>query len=259
MNRKQIFLSAMDKDEAEAAGILKGIQSAGMDAEGHFWDTTDKDLTRALPHREIEKADAWVILASRKLTSDEQIGLTLTLMSARAWRKSRLPVLIVGPEQALPPLLADAAEFCPPEKLTTRLAVRTSIAKKWNEQELRICVRFQSGVGIWIEAGPSQGETWKGVLLGVDPALGGAIDFQAVGPRGSLPERTVLEHPMKDARLSAGETEYVAWGCSNTLTSEDSFFVRLKGLTSSLLLGEGLAEEDSMECRVIRLTAQAEA
>ena len=68
-----------------------------------------------------------------------------------------------------------------------------------------------------------------------------------------LPERSTLNYPFKDAKLSNNNVEYVANGCKNVLTSNDSYFVRLKGIGTSIIIGEGLADDDSMECYTIKL------
>lgn len=252
MLKKKVFLSAMNKDEKAVAGLFARIKAAGFDITGHFWSHEEKELTKVLPAQEVENVDAWVIYASEQITSETMIGITLTLLTVRTFRETQLPVIIVGAAQELPPLL-NTAEFTSAEKLAVRLSTRTAIRKKWIEDDFRLSAHCQAGVGYWLEVGPAEGKTWNGALVGADISLGGSIDFQAVGPKGSMPERTVLDYPVRDARLSAGDREYLAWGCQNQLTDADSFYVRIKGLVPSLLLSEGLSSDDSMDCRVIRL------
>ncbi len=252
MLKKKVFLSAMEKDEQAVAGLFARVKAAGFDVNGHFWSHEEKELTKVLPTQEVENVDAWVIFAPKQISSETLVGVTLTLLTVRTFRETQLPVIIVGSNQDLPPLL-NTAEFTTAEKLAVRLSTRTAIRKKWIEDDFRLSAHCQSGVGYWLEVGPADGNMWKGALVGADTSLGGTIDFQAVGPKGSMPERTVLEYPVRDARLSAGGSEYTAWGCQNQLTDADSFYVRLKGLVPSLLLSEGLSSDDSMDCRIIRL------
>lgn len=252
MQKKTIFVSAMAKDEAAVQKLFARIKSYGMDVNGHFWNHEAQDLTKEIPSAEVEKCDAWVIVAPETLDQQSMIGLSLTILTVKAHRKFQVPVLIVGPQQPLTAVLS-AAEFCEESKLGAKLVARCALKKNWPEQSFNLCFHNQPGVGFWLEAGP-RGETWKGALTGVDTSLGGSLDFLAVGPAGSLPERTVLEYPFKDARLTSGNTEYTAWGCGNKLEEGDSIFVRIKGVVPSLIIGQGLGEEDSMDCLVIKLS-----
>lgn len=252
MQKKSIFVSAIEKDENAVRTLFGKIKSYGMDVNGHFWNHDEKEITKEIPSQEVEQCDAWVIYAPNVLEKKAMIGLSLTLLTVRTHSDHQVPVIFVGPEQPLPPLFA-TAEFCTPEKLGVRLASRTAIKKKWPENDFLLCAHNQPGVGYWLEIGPSK-ETWKGVLAGVDTSLGAVLDFQAVGPKGMLPERTILEFPFKDAKLSSGGIEYTAWGCKNELKDGDAFFIRIKGAVPSIIIGEGLAEDESMDCRVIKLS-----
>lgn len=251
MQKKKVFVTALEKDEALVKAVFQTIGKYGLDVSGHFWNHDEPEITKEIPSVELEDSDAWVIVANTTIPQRAMIGLSLTLLMLKNFSKNRIPVLIVGKEQPLAPILS-YAEFCTPEKLGVKLAAKTAIKKPWPQEEFRICAHNQAGVGLWLEVGPNV-DSWDGVLVGADYSLGGVLDFQAVGPKGSMPERSTLNYPFKDAKLNLNEVEYTAYGCRNQLSNADSYFVRLKGITPSVIIGQGLGEDASMECFVIKL------
>ena len=251
MEKKKVFVTALEHDQSNVQELFSKIKSYGFDVDGHFWNYEEKNLTKEIPSVELEKSSAWVIVAPEKIKSVAMIGLSLTLLTLKNFSKVRIPILIVGEKQDLPPLL-QYAEFCTIATLGAKLAAKTAIKKPWPNEAFRICAHNQVGVGFWFEIGPTTGE-WKGVLCGVATDQGASLDYQAVGTKGMLPERATLNYPFKDAKITHNEIEYTAHGCQNLLTENDSYFVRLNGLTSSIIIGEGLSEEDQMECYIVKL------
>lgn len=241
----------MEKNEDIAKAVFNTIGKYGLEANGHFWNHEEPEITKEIPSVELENADAWVIIANDDIPQRAMIGLSLTLLMLKNFSKNRIPVLIVGKEQPLSPILS-YAEFCALDKLGVKLAAKTAIKKPWPQEEFRICAHSQAGVGFWLEVGPIS-DSWQGVLVGADYSLNGQLDFQAVGPKGSMPEHSTLNYPFKDAKLTLNDIEYTAYGCQNVLTEDDSYFVRLKGVTPSVIIGQGLSEDASMECFVIKL------
>ena len=78
------------------------------------------------------------------------------------------------------------------------------------------------------------------------------ITFQAVGPSGSLPTKTVLNYPMQGLKLEMGGKEYTAWATQNELNSETSYYVKVDGFPESILFGPYSPEEEA-DVFVIRL------
>ena len=251
MEKKKIFVTAMEHDEALVKSVFNKVSSYGFDVNGHLWNYEEQDLTKEIPSVELETSSAWIIIASNKIEEKAMIGLSLTILTLKNFSKTRVPILVIGPSQELPPIL-QYAEFCDIGNIGAKLAAKTAIKKPWPKEEFRYCAHNQTGVGFWLEIGPAA-DSWNGVLCGVSTDYGASLDFQAVGDKGMLPERSTLNYPFKDAKLSNNNVEYVANGCKNVLTSNDSYFVRLKGIGTSIIIGEGLADDDSMECYTIKL------
>jgi hypothetical protein len=103
-------------------------------------------------------------------------------------------------------------------------------------------------IGQWIEIGP-QNASWKGAMLGV---CGGEITAHAVGPKGTLPSKTVLNYPMKGMKVSLVETEYLVWAVQNEVNTDASYFAKVEGFPESMIFGP-YASEDEAEVYVLKL------
>lgn len=116
-------------------------------------------------------------------------------------------------------------------------------------EDYRLTVIAQRLIGQWIEVGPRAGE-WQGAMIGTDE--GGKITHHAVGPRGQLPERAVLEYPLEGLEAELGGTKVTAWAVQNRLGPEESYFVRVEGQPSRIVLGPH-PESDTPEVWVLNL------
>jgi hypothetical protein len=114
--------------------------------------------------------------------------------------------------------------------------------------EYRLDIYAMPKLGQWFEVGPVD-SSWKGVMFGV---CGAEIDAHGVGPAGKLPQKAVLEYPMKGLKLALGEKDYTAWAVKNSLDGASSYYVRVQGEPESILLGP-LAEGDDAEVYVLHL------
>ena len=103
-------------------------------------------------------------------------------------------------------------------------------------------------IGQWFEVGPMDA-AWTGAMFGV---CGAEIDAHGVGPAGKLPQKAVLEYPMKGLKLALGEKEYTSWAVQNALDAASSYFVRVQGAPDSIVLGP-LSQGEDAEVYVMRL------
>ncbi len=117
------------------------------------------------------------------------------------------------------------------------------------EEDFRLGVIAQNLLGQWLELGPREGE-WHGAMIGA--AEGGAITHHAVGLKGQLPERAVLEYPLEGLEADLAGTKFVAWAVQNRLGPADSYFVRIEGRPARVILGQH-PESDQPEVRVLDL------
>ncbi len=187
-------------------------------------------------------ADLWLIagLESDFQAPEKRYGLSMVAAMALDARAADLPILCLGLDfapraAALPSLLRGAKLFDGREQGWGAKAVAAAFsAPAGHSEDFRLNVIGHSLIGQWLEVGPVAGE-WPGVMLGTSGE--GKITHHAVGPRGQLPEKAVLEYPLEGLEAELGGAKFVAWAVQNTLGPGDSYFVRLEGHPAKLILG----------------------
>ena len=175
-------------------------------------------------------------------------GLSLLAVSVQAVRGHGFPIILLhdGPApsiESLPTPLqgAEVLAFDNPA-LGAKIVAKANIPAREVFADYRRDIHAMPKLGVWFEVGPVDA-AWKGVLLGV---CDGEIDAHGVGPRGTRPEKALLEYPLQGMKLNIGEKDYTAWAVHNQLDADSSYFVRIQGDPASLLFGP-LAEGDEAE------------
>jgi hypothetical protein len=102
-------------------------------------------------------------------------------------------------------------------------------------------------LGQWFEVGPRE-DTWEGVMLGTTEE--GRITHHAVGERGQLPEKSVLEYPTQGIQAQLGDDQYTAWSVRNRIAPDQSYYVKIEGFPRALIIG---AHPGTDEAEVARL------
>ena len=67
----------------------------------------------------------------------------------------------------------------------------------------------------------------------------------AVGVKNEIPERTVYEYASKGIKAQIGDDEYLAWSVQNELDPDHSYYVKIVGFPTKLLIGEHPAADDA--------------
>ncbi|WP_321935721.1 hypothetical protein [Paraburkholderia sp. J8-2] len=239
---KTIWITAFDKekDATRVAALSQLLKQYGLATQGHFWvDEPEKLAWRAgLDALNAARADLWLILADDDTLAKPSVryGLSVFAASLRAARGSGFPVVVSAVKgiEDMPALLGDATVLVESHAAwPAKIVARANLAKAGEPQDHRFEVVGEEQLGQWFAIGPRSGE-WHGVVFGVH---GGdaKIDFQAVGPRGKLPEKTVLEYAQEGLTLQVGEREYTAWAVRNRLGDGDAYYARVKGSPESIL------------------------
>lgn len=256
---KKIWISSLTKDQAMLQQVLGLAKKYGLETNGHFWtDDVEKFAwLAALEELLKEKADVWIIVGPKEAWLKESIrfGLSLTTIGLQAQRGKGFPIIIINSgeelgDHDLPMLLKDAEIL----KLTNpslgaKLVARANLPIPTITADYRLDIYAHERIGLWFEIGPNQ-QNWHGILFGV---TNGEIDAHGVGPTGQLPQKTVLEYQMQGLKLSLGEKEYSAWAVKNTITPEDSYYVRVRQMAQSLIFGQYPAEDEELEVSKIEL------
>ncbi len=255
--KKHIWITALEKDEDKAKAVFQTASKYGLETGGHFWtnDLNKMEWSGAAPELLKPETALWIIagsVASFK-DPDNRFGLSLLALMLQAEKGHGFPIIIQPNDgeikaEELPTPLKDA-EVVKPALLGPKVAAKANIPPKPVQLEYRLIPHPLPGVGLWLEIGPAKGHAWKGVMAGV---AGGEIDAMGVGEVMKIPEKSILEYPMKGLKIQAGPTEYDAWAVKNELNDALSFYVRIRETPGSLLFGE-FSESDDAEVFLLDL------
>lgn len=240
---KTVWITSLTKDEAKASELFKKIHSYGLATNGHFWvDDLEKMAWSGVAEQLLSPDTAvWLITGAAEDFAKDSVrkGLSLLALLLAGQRGNGFPTIIcpfsgtVDPAGLPTPL--KGAESVAAAALGAKLAAKANIPWKPEPAEYRLKLYPLPGLGLWFEAGPAPGHAWKGALFGV---AGGEVSAHGVGPEGKIPERSTLEYPFKGMKLSAGDKEYTAWGLSNQIAPESSYYVKVSPAPEALLFGE---------------------
>ncbi len=233
----------MEKDRQPVEQLLSTARKYGLSADGHFFEDQPEKMAWTAASKRLSDTDIslWIITGSAEtLTQSVRYGLTLTLLSAQRSRPD-LPTLWINTagdlkQTDLPGIFADT-QLLPMShtSLGAKLAAMANMPAKNRKSLFRLCVHANPGIGVWFEVGPGDAMKWSGVVLGTS---GGDIKCHGMGEKGKLPERCVLEYPLKGMEIESGEEKYISWGIKNALSPQDSYYVKVDGTVKSLIFGE---------------------
>ena len=256
---KKIWITSIGSSEEMVKKLLSQLKTYGLEGGGHFWqDDLKKFAWMGARDVLIEKQTAmWIILVSREeLRSPDVIyGLSLLTITVKAQKGPNFPVIIlqtdegpIDPEQLSTPL--KDADIMPASLsgLGAKLVAKAHSTGSSIFSEYYMDILGNDQIGQWFEIRPTEA-TWSGVMFGVTDA---EILFQAVGPSGSLPDKTVLNYPMQGLKLEMGGKEYTAWAAQNELNPKTSYFVKVNGFPVSIIFGSYSTEEET-DVFVVRL------
>lgn len=259
---KTVWISALSKDEPRVAAVSQVLKRYGLDPKGHFWiDDNEKMAWRAALDSLLEaRADLWLVLADNESAARPAVRYALSLMAA-ALREARghgFPIMVLwndAPATELPPVFQPATALQDKEaSWPAKIVAKANMPGKATEPEYRFNVAGDERLGQWFELGPRAGlgaQAWQGVMFGV-AGEGAQISFQAVGPRGGLPEKTVLEFAQEGLALQAGGLEFTAWAVRNQVGAADSYYARVTGCPQAVLFLP-YAEDGEADATVLRL------
>ncbi|MBI3597283.1 MAG: hypothetical protein HY203_09045 [Nitrospirae bacterium] len=241
--------------------LLGSLQGYGLQIDGSTWiDDLEKMAWYELGTSLLEKknADLWLI-AGRKTDLEaprNRYALSLVTVMLREGRGPGFPILCLGldhaPSAATMPMLTRDFYFLSAADPSWPAKVPATFLKKAKTEpwDFRINATGHPFIGQWFEVGPREGE-WQGVMFGVSGE--GKISHHLVGPKGQLPEKSVLEYPTQDIKAEVRGIEYTAWSVQNRLNPESSYYVKVEGYPSSVMFG-GHPGTDQAEVTIIELS-----
>jgi len=255
---KKVWITSLGREEDKVQKIMKTLKTYAVDANGHFWMDDLKKMAWLGPRAELIKNDIalWIILSSDKEIASDSVryGLSMLTLSVQAVRGHGFPIIFLHdgkiPSIDTMPTPLQGAEILAIDNpaIGAKLVAKANIPLKMVPTEYRLDIYAMAQLGQWFEIGPFD-SSWEGAMFGV---CGAEIDAHGAGPAGKLPDKAVLEYPMKGLKLTVGGEEYVAWAVQNRLDSGSSYYVRIKGEPKAILFGPS-AEGDDAEVYMLRL------
>ena len=215
---KVVWITVIDKgrNEDQARKLYQTVGRYGLSPAGHFWEDNLEQMAWTGARDDLLKKETalWIIMASAEGLAKETVryGLSLLALGVQARKGHGFPVLIVltaGELQSgsLPTSLKGVEILTgDPAALGPKITAKANLPVKKVPSEYRLDAYGLPGIGQWFEVGPV-GRAWTGAMFGV---LGGEINAHGVGEAHKLPERCILEYPMKGLKLQVGPSEYTA-------------------------------------------------
>ncbi|MGA1876007.1 MAG: hypothetical protein ACMUIA_10405 [bacterium] len=257
---KTIWLTAVGSSKDLVKGLIGRLQPYGLEIKGHLWEDDLAGLAWSKPREELLKSEVslWLIMTSSEdlALSSIRYGLSLLVTMVQAHKGLSFPIgiLLTGGDtvksEDLPTPLKGADFLAQDDPaLGAKLVAKVHSPASNVVSDYRLDVYASSRIGQWLEVGP-QHKPWHGAMLGV---AGAEITAHAVGPKGSLPDKSVLNYPIRGMKATIGEREYTAWAVQNELDPHTSYFVKVEGTPESIMFGP-YSPEDEAEVYVIKLT-----
>jgi hypothetical protein len=255
---KTLWLTAIGSSEDIVKNTIGKLQQYGLVVKGHFWEDDLEKVAWSKPRDELLKPEVtlWLILTSAENFSKPSIqyGLSLLSMMLYAQRGLSFPIVILltqgeAPSSETLPTLLKGIDFMSQSDpaLGAKMVAKVHSPVKQIDSEYRIDVYANPQIGQWLEIGPKN-ISWNGAMFGVSDAK---ISYHAVGPKGSLPDKAVLNYPVKDMKVTLGEKEYIVWAVQNEVNTETSYFIKVEGFPESIIFGPYSSDEQA-EVYVIR-------
>lgn len=262
MAGKKIWVTWMPAGEhaQKPEKVLNSLGSSGLQIGGAPWiDDLEKmawyELGTLLT--EAANADLWLIAGGRGDFQSPRNRYALSLITAmvREGRGPAFPIFCLcvdhTPDARSMPTLTREFRFLAaadpnwPAKIATAF-LKKAAAEPW---EFRLSAVGHPIIGQWFEIGPRT-EEWAGAMFGVSGEA--TILHHMVGPKGQLPEKSVLEYATQGIKAEVGGVEYTAWSVQNTIGPESSYYVKVDGIPPKILFG-GHPGTDKAEVTVLEL------
>jgi hypothetical protein len=249
---KKLWMTSLAPSEEAVKKVMGQLKTYGLEVNGHFWED-DLQKMAWIKARDVlidTNVALWLILASSEslLSASIRGGLSLLAITVQAQRGLGFPIALLLTEgdapvaETLPtPLKAALVLSASDGTYGAKLVATAHAPMKHALPEYRLDVYGNPHIGQWFEVGPREA-SWRGAMLGVS---GADISFHGVGPKGSLPSRSVLNYPMKGLKVNLGDKEYVAWAVQNDLDARNYYFVKVEGCPGSILFGPYSSDQEA--------------
>jgi len=97
-------------------------------------------------------------------------------------------------------------------------------------------------IGQWLEIGPTANDIWQGFMAGV---LNGEVIAFGVGPRGQLPQKSVLRYPQCGIKGNWGDQAFTACAARNEIDGNTACYMRVEGCPQAIFVTSPPEEDAS--------------
>lgn len=256
--RKKLFVSLLADDQALSDVIGKTAATYQVETSGIVWrEEPGKPIWGEVASMILKNdSQGWLVAgrgADWLVDPERRAHISLAALKVAALMGPSFTFFrMIDPDpETLPlPLAAsvavDKAKFGP--RLVAKLGVKPKDAAA---PEYRFDVHpLPVGDGLVAEIGPPDGAGWTGALFAVRG--GGEISHHTVGPKGTPPDRGVVEYAMKGLKLNLGGDEYTGWAVKNRLDAGTSYYVRVTGSVTGMVFGQ-LPDGDAADLFTVNL------
>ena len=257
MSTKCAWIITLGPDDTPAQRAAAQLATYGLAPKGQRWSTQTGNWVASAQEAAQASAAVIIVAGDMALYNDPVVRRQLALfrLALQTHRQCTVNGFILATEPPPAPtgnivgVLDDWATITDSRWVAKAVArAHAPVAPAW---PVRLGVYAQERLGVWLETHPAPGQTAKGALLGVS-GNNATISFQAVGPAGSLPPKTVNEYALQGLKFEAAGFPFEAWALQNTLTAGDSYFVRIEGEPDTLAIGS-LPDGEPDDVHLIRL------
>ncbi len=235
----KVYFTMLSKDEAKAKEIFFQLRDYGLNPQGHFWKDDLKNMAWSASRKDLEdtQTKAWIIYGGKEdwLSPSIRQGLTLLYLC----KPENLNVIVLVPEkdplskEDLPFVLRSAHLILLNQGFVPRVVAKVHLPAKKESFPFRVIPHAVPGLGLWMEIYPIQ-EEWEGILVGVDK---GKINHLGIGQPGALPEKSVLEYPVRDMEIEVRGKEFTAWAVQNKVSQHTASYINLSETPEELIFG----------------------
>jgi hypothetical protein len=261
MAKKKVWLTWVSHRETAGGPepVLALLNQYGFDVSGDYWvDDLNKMSWTELAEKLIDNSgpDLWIIAGNRQdlENRNNRYGLSMVSAMIKDQRNRFIQGICLGmdsvPDNADMPTLLRSFICLSGEDMSWPSKVVSAAYKNMNPEngdDFRFTVIAHPLLGQWFEVGPRE-NVWQSIMLGVSTES--QITHHAVGARGQLPEKSLLEYPTEGIQAKLGEIEYTAWSVQNSLDHERSYFVKVEGFPGSVIIGGHPGDDTSEVSRI---------
>ncbi len=182
-----------------------------------------------LPILDDPAVQAWVFVGAAEDFNAEVLS-RLGLLTLGLTRPAPLLTACVltddGPEPELAAFLGDVRVFRKDAPFAAKLMAARLSARPLPPRPFHLAAHLDPLIGLWLEVGPPHGTEWQGFMAGI---TGAGVTAFGVGPRGALPQKCTLRHPLCGIQGDWGGRPFSACAARNVLDATTACYLRVDG------------------------------